>query len=216
MFDGLIHDLISESVGLWRYAVVMGLLLACGLGFPMPEDLILMWGGIAAQELGHSVVPMIVNGLVGIIVGDSMIYWMGRRYGISIAEKTFLRRVFTPERLTRVDEMFKRHGQKVIVAARFIPGVRSVAFFSAGAMGVPFWKFLLFDGLAALVSAPFWVYLAYVLREKIFQVTKEWQPVILGVGAVLALGYGIYAWRKAKRLPAAQPAVAQAGPEKQG
>ena len=215
MFDELIHQLISESVGLWRYAAVMGLLLACGFGFPMPEDLILIWGGIAAQELGHSVVPMIINGLVGIIVGDSMIYWMGRRLGIAVAEKTFLRRIFTPERLVRVDEMFKRHGQKVIVAARFIPGVRSVAFFSAGAMGVPFWKFLLFDGLAALVSAPFWVYLAYVLREKIFQATKEWQPVILGVGGLLAAGYGIYAWRKAKRAPAVAAAVPEAAPQKQ-
>jgi membrane protein DedA with SNARE-associated domain len=202
MFESLIHELISESVGLWRYLVVLGLLLACGLGVPMPEDIILMWGGIAAREVGHAPIPMIATGLVGIIIGDSMIYGLGRRYGIAIAEKTLLRKVLTPERLVRVDELFKKHGEKVLVAARFMPGVRSVAFFSAGAMHVPFWKFLLYDGLAALISAPFWVYLAYRFGETIFAYAKEWQPYILLALGGLAAGYGLYYWLKTRRTAA--------------
>jgi membrane protein DedA with SNARE-associated domain len=84
-----------------------------------------------------------------------------------------------------------------------MPGVRSVAFFSAGAMHVPFWKFLLYDGLAALVSAPFWVYLAYLFGETIFSYAKQWQPfILLGLG-IAAAGYGIYYWRKTRRSRAA-------------
>lgn len=187
---------ISGFGGAVGYAVVLGLLLLCGLGVPVPEDIILVSGGYIAKAAGHHVGPMMINGLVGIIVGDGIIFALGRRIGLAMVERSFLSRYLTPPRLARVDGLFKRHGEKLLVAARFTPGLRAVTFFTAGAIGVPYWKFLLYDGLAAFVSAPLWVYLGYAYGQTVIDEGKKWQAVVLAVAAVLAVGWALYKRRR--------------------
>src|ERR1700704_1574340 len=65
------------------------------------------------------------------------------------------------EKVQRTIQTFAKHGPKFIMAARFVPGLRAVTYFVAGTTGVPYWKFILYDGLAACVSAPAWVYLGW-------------------------------------------------------
>lgn len=171
------------------YLIVLGTLILCGLGVPVPEDVILISGGYIAAEAGHNAWPMVLTGLVGIMIGDSMIYSMGRRFGLQLAGHRFLKRYVTEDRLTRVMGMFAKHGHKILIAARFMPGVRSVAFFSAGAMRVPYWKFFLFDGLAALVSAPLWVILGFRFGHDVLGWAKQFQSFLL---AAAAIGAGIF------------------------
>jgi membrane protein DedA with SNARE-associated domain len=198
-------NFIAGFGGWLGYAVVLGLLLACGLGVPVPEDIILVSGGYIAEEAGHPVLPMMLTGLVGIIVGDSIIFVMGRRIGLKMVERSFLRRYLTPPRLARVDGLFRKHGQKILVAARFTPGLRAVTFFTAGAIGVPYWKFALLDGLAALVSAPVWVYLGFRFGHAVIEEAKQWQGLILGgIALVFALVWAYRRWFATKPLPAAQ------------
>lgn len=178
------------------YVIVLVTLIACGLGVPVPEDVILISGGYVAQAAGHGVVPMMVTGLVGIMAGDSMIYGFGRRFGMQLAAGGFISRFVTPERLVKVTEMFDKHGEKILIAARFMPGVRAVAFFSAGAMKVPFWKFFLFDGLAALVSAPLWVYLGFRFGPHVVEWAKQFQWAL---GALVVVAIAVFFVRRAMR-----------------
>lgn len=189
-------DFFSGFEGLAGYVIVLVTLIACGLGLPVPEDVILISGGYMAAESAHSVWPMMLTGLVGIMVGDSVIYSLGRRFGMKIAERPFLRRFVTPERLGKVNEMFERHGEKILIAARFMPGVRSVAFFSAGAMRVRFWKFFLLDGLAALVSAPLWVFLGFKFGSHVVEWAKQFQWALIGV---VVVGIAAFFIRRAVR-----------------
>ena len=53
------------------------------------------------------------------------------------------------------------------MVARFLPGLRAPTYFTVGHSRVPFWEFLLFDGLAALVSAPLWVCLGFWFGDDI-------------------------------------------------
>jgi len=169
------------------YLAVVGALLACGLGLPVPEDIILISGGYIAAEAGHSVWPMVVAGMVGILGGDSVTFLLGRTIGIPLTKRRPLNRVFTAERLAKVDEYFKKHGEKILMAARFMPGARAVTYFSAGAMGVPYWKFFLYDGLAAIVSAPLWVILGFKFGAVVVGYAKQFGWVVLGVVVVVAL-----------------------------
>lgn len=192
----------SGFSGIAGYVVVLGTLLICGLGVPIPEDIVLISGGFIAAHNDHGYWPMVLVSLAGIIGGDSIVYGMGRRFGISLALQTPLRRFLTSERLDKVDGMFRRHGEKILIAARFMPGVRAVAFFSAGAMKVPYWKFVLFDGLAALVSAPLWVILGYSFGNDVLEWAKRSQWVLLGIGLFVVLGWLVY-----RSLFARRPAV---------
>lgn len=205
-------NFIAGFAGGLSYAVVTALLVLCGLGIPIPEDVILVAGGYVASEQGHDVVPMMLAGLGGILAGDGLIFLLGRRFGIAMAERTFLRRYLTVERIAHVDVLFRRHGPKILLAARFTPGVRAVTYFTAGAIRLPFWKFLLFDGLAALVSAPLWVFLGYRYGHAIVDEAKRWQGYFLL--AIAVLGAGVWFWRrrrarKAALAPSAEPSAVE-------
>ena len=138
------------------------MLVACGLGLPLPEDIVLITGGwLAAMPHGvPSVSAMVLVGLAGILVGDSIIFKAGHDYGERLLE-TRLGKHIPAERVQRVRDLFDKHGPKFIMIARFVPGVRAVTYFVAGTSGVPFWKFVIYDGLAACASAPAWVIAGY-------------------------------------------------------
>ena len=180
------ESLTTHLAGPVGYFGVLGLLIACGLGVPIPEDIILISGGYIAHEAGHKPFPMMAVGLVGILLGDSVIYGLGRRFGLPFAQRSFLRGLMPPERLERVTTLFRSHGEKMIMAARFLPGVRAVTFFIAGTTRVPYPHFVFFDGLAAMVSAPAWVFLGYRFGPKVVEWAHQSQRVLAIAAFVLA------------------------------
>ena len=151
---------------------VLFVLITCGLGVPLPEDIPLITGGWLVGREG-SLPLMIITGLVGILVGDSIIFRAGQSFGEKLLD-TRLGRHIPGEKVQRTIHAFERHGAKFIMAARFVPGLRAVTYFVAGLTGVPYWKFILFDGLAACVSAPAWVYLGWWARQH-RMLNKVWQ-----------------------------------------
>jgi membrane protein DedA with SNARE-associated domain len=152
---------------------VLFVLITCGLGVPLPEDLPLIAGGYLVAR-GGSLPLMIFTGLAGILIGDTIIFRAGHVYGEKILE-TRLGRHIPGERVQWTIEAFQKHGAKFIMAARFVPGLRAVTYFVAGLTGVPYWKFITFDGIAACVSAPAWVYLGYWARKhKMLNKVTEW------------------------------------------
>jgi membrane protein DedA with SNARE-associated domain len=172
---------------------VFTLLVACGLGLPLPEDVALITGGYLAGKgppIGVGSLPlMILVGLAGILIGDSIIFKAGASYGEALLQ-TRLGRHIPGEKVERIIGLFERHGPKFIMMARFLPGVRAVTYFVAGTTGVPYWKFLLYDGIAACASAPAWVLLGHWagkhrMLRKAWQYAKEVQIGVIGI--VLAI-----------------------------
>jgi membrane protein DedA with SNARE-associated domain len=168
-------------------------LICCGLGLPLPEDVSLISGGwIAAQRGVGALWGMIFVGLAGILIGDSMIFRAGQTYGEKLLE-TRLGRHISGERIQRTIHLFEKHGTKFIMLARFLPGIRAVTYFVAGTTGVPFWKFLAFDAVAACASAPFWVYLGYWagkhhMLKKAWTVASRVQlSILIAVGVLVVL-----------------------------
>jgi membrane protein DedA with SNARE-associated domain len=194
------------------YVFVFGVLFLCGLGFPMPEDVILVTGGVLAwlarDRPLHSfgamfrdtgLLTMIFVGLAGIIVGDSIIYLAGRRYGTRVADLPPLRRIVTPAKLERVEKELRRRGNVLVCFARFLPGLRAPTFFAVGHARLPYWEFFLFDGTAALVSAPLWVCLGFWFGSDIQtaarQASRFSHYILAGVIAILAIVVGRW-WLK--------------------
>jgi membrane protein DedA with SNARE-associated domain len=157
--DSFVINLLTHTKGIPAYLLIYAVLVACGLGIPLPEDISLVMGGFLSH-LGVTKLPvMMVVGFVGILTGDSLIYSAGRRVGLLCEGRGFLARVVTPEKRLKVERLFAIHGQKIVMIARFLPGIRAVTYFTAGSAGMSYWRFIFWDGLAALVSAPLFVYL---------------------------------------------------------
>jgi membrane protein DedA with SNARE-associated domain len=133
------------------------------LGVPLPEDVPLISGGWLIAR-GGSLPLMMATGLAGILIGDSIIFRAGSTYGLRLLE-TRLGKHIPGERVARTIALFEKHGAKFIIVARFVPGLRAVTYFVAGTTGVPYWKFITYDGIAACVSAPAWIYLGWWARR---------------------------------------------------
>jgi len=99
----------------------------------------------------------------GVMIGDSIIFFAGRFLGGRLRTSRRFQRMLPTAKQVKVEALFERYGSAVLFLGRFLPGVRAPIFFSAGSMRVRYLKFFLFDGLAALVSVPFFVWLGHWL-----------------------------------------------------
>ena len=165
------------------YLAVFVVLLACGFGIPIPEDITLVSGGIIAGVGKANVHLMCAVGLVGVLAGDAMMFMVGRHFGERARQIRWINWLLSPRRYARVAALHQRHGNRLMFIARFLPGMRTPIYLTAGmTRRVPFWRFLLLDGFAALISVPLWVYLGYFGAEN-----HAWLLMWLDRGEVLAM-----------------------------
>jgi len=186
------------------YAKLAGILLLCGLGLPIPEDISLISAGYLAH-LGkvdaHTVFLVCFAAVIG---GDSLAFMLGRGFGTKILASRFGRRYFTPRRQRRVRAYFRTYGSKVVFVARFLPGLRFSIFLSAGMLHVKPHIFFIYDSMAALLSVPFLIYSAWYFGDQIDNVIK-WsrrsEYGILALVAVAVVFVAIKLYRKRKTRP---------------
>jgi membrane protein DedA with SNARE-associated domain len=163
MLEHLLEYFQGTPLSLWGPFI---LLLLCGLGLPMPEDIVLIAAGMLGVIDGHSWIKISVFMYAGVLLGDTMIFFAGQRYGTRLLGTAWFQRIFPPTKQARVEELFAKHGTTGLFIGRFLPGLRAPIFFSAGSLKVSLVKFLLMDGLAALVSVPVFVWLGHWLWVK--------------------------------------------------
>ncbi|WP_266180552.1 DedA family protein [Dyella humicola] len=157
----LLERLITVFAENGYFAVFIALLL-CGAGVPLPEDITLVAGGVIAGLGYANVHRMFAVAMVGVLAGDSAMFLLGHHYGARILQWRLVARVLTPERYAKVQQKFERYGNRLMFFARFLPGMRTAVYITAGSTHrVSFLRFFLLDGLAALISVPIWVYLGY-------------------------------------------------------
>lgn len=183
-------ELLNYLVGIFSehgYMAVFSVLLLCGFGLPIPEDVTLVAGGVISGLEGAKVHIhiMFLVGMIGVMVGDSVMFLAGYFKGESILKLKLVSRLVTPERYLSVQSQFEKYGRWVVFVARFMPGLRAAIFMSAGiSKKVSFLRFFLMDGFAAIISVPIWVYLGYFFAsnfEELLGHLHKGQMIILSV-----------------------------------
>ncbi len=154
---------LVDFLQVYSYGAVFGILILCGLGLPVPEDISLVAGGIISG-LGYSDVNiMVAISMLGVLGGDGIVYTLGNRSGGRLISSTMGKKMTGNKKYAMIENLFKKHGNKILFAARFMPGLRAPIFFYSGATKVvSFSKFLLIDGFAAIISVPVWISLGYM------------------------------------------------------
>lgn len=192
--DLAIDFLINFSAPV-HYLVIFLVLLACGFGLPIPEDITLILGGVLSYFGLTDVTIMIFVGLAGVMIGDSMVFLLGHRYGLRIARKGPFKRVFTEERVEKVKAMLHQRGNKLIFAARFMPGLRAPIFFTAGCLHLPFRVFFFYDFLAAILSVPAIVGLVFYFGDQLEIMVRYIKRAEHGILIVIVFGIVLIAVR---------------------
>lgn len=113
-------------------------------GFFLPGDSLLVTAGIVAHTVEWPIVTLILTLCAAAIIGDSVGYWIGFKAGPAIFNRPS-NRFFKREHLLAAREFYERHGGKTIIIARFMPFIRTFAPVVAGAAGMEFRRFVMFN-----------------------------------------------------------------------
>ena len=213
--EGWIADVIAYLMsldGLTIYGIGFTVLLLCGLGLPVPEDITLLLMGYmtyAAMPDGAprphaSLVTAIVAGVAGVMIGDTFMFVLGRKFGERLLQVWPFRLFLSGERLERARGFLQKNGPQVLFSARFMPGLRSVVFFTSGTMGIPFKQFITFDGVAMLISVPLLISASFYWGEQFDMViakARQAEHGILIAIIAVALFFGLKNWWKGRKRP---------------
>ena len=211
MFDNIV-----QAIADYPYFGVALAFVLCGLGLPLPEELVLIAGGYVCATFGdRAQLPTMMAWCGGaILAGDLLPFVLGRVFGTRLLRLRWLRILVNRRRLATFDRWFRRRGDLVIFIARFLAGIRMVAFFTAGTMKMPFRRFLLLDGLGIALIVPLLVWLGYhsaaVIDTAILRVRAVERGLVwAGLAALASLGIGLWLWRRRRQRARAMPPPAE-------
>jgi membrane protein DedA with SNARE-associated domain len=143
------------------YVVLFALLFACGLGLPLPEDIPLLLAGFFVYHGKMQLAVACVVAWCGIIGGDCVLYNLGKRYGMNITKAPMIGKHVTQARIQQAETLFQKYGIWVVAVGRLFAGIRGGMVVAAGTIRYNFVKFIIADGLAALVSGGLWIWLGW-------------------------------------------------------
>jgi len=183
LFDGSLSTAtLQQWLQDWGYGVVFGAMLLENAGVPLPGETVTLLAGYAAGSGQLQVWGVMGAAAGGAILGDNLGYWVGRRagWGLLLRAGKFLGR--SPEQMEALRERFLRHAGKSVLLGRFVAVLRVLAGPIAGAVRMPYRRFLLFNALGAMLWAATMVSLAWL--------GGRWIPVEKMVRGVVEFGLG--------------------------
>lgn len=188
----------------YGYFALFGVLFSCGLGFPLPEDVPLLIAGAFVSMGRMNLALAAIAAWCGIIGGDIVLYHLGKIFGLEVKRIPVIGHHLNEKRIDQVHGMFEKWGVWVVAVGRMFAGIRGTMVVVAGTIRFTFWKFLLADGLAAVVSGGLFLGLGYFFGHRMAWLKehvergKKWSLLVVIVLALLAAVW-IYFRQRLKR-----------------
>jgi membrane protein DedA with SNARE-associated domain len=186
------HD-IAQVLETWGYLGIFLCVFVGNLGFPVPEETVVLAAGVLAGRGVLSLKVVMLVAFISAVVGDNFGYMLGRTGGRQVLERFTNSSGWLRWRYLRFKEFFNKHGNKTIFFARFIAGLRFVAGPMAGAAMMPFWSFFGWNVLGAAVWCTTIAYLGFMLGDQWETVAAHmhraghWAMIGAGVLALAAI-----------------------------
>lgn len=184
----------------WGILLVFGSVLLEHGGLPLPAAPLLVAAGALAEQ-GVLRPELVLLAAVGAcLLADHVWFLTGRRYGRRLLAG-ICRLSLSPDSCVRkTDDLITRHGAPLLLVAKFLPGVSAVAIPTAAAMGIPYRRFLLFDGLGCLMWSGAYVGAGMVFSREVNRVIEAMGTVGGWSLAALAALFALYiGWKVAHR-----------------
>jgi membrane protein DedA with SNARE-associated domain len=197
--------MIQQSMALWLsqygYPAIFFLLIGGIVGFPVPDQLLLVLSGYLILTKSLSAAPTLFAAVLGSICGITLSYIIGRCSGSYLAKTRF-----AAGRLETARDYFERFGSWTLVFGYFVPGVRNLIGFTSGMMRLKPRAFAPCAYTGAVVSSLTCVGLGYFLGSQ-----ASWVLASVGRFALLPIAVAaIFFIRKAIR--SGSPVIVQTTP----
>jgi membrane protein DedA with SNARE-associated domain len=191
---------LQQLLQTWGYGVIFAAMLLENAGLPLPGETITLLGGYAAGSGQLQVFGVLGAAAAGAMLGDNLGYWVGRRAGWPLILRVGRLLGQSPEQLERLRESFQRHAGKSVFLGRFVAVLRVVAGPLAGAVHMPYRRFLICNTAGALLWASTMVGLAWLGGRWVPLNAMVRGVVEFGLGALLLLALVVFLPRLLSRL----------------
>jgi membrane protein DedA with SNARE-associated domain len=203
---------IGRFFGEFGYLAPFVVLLLCGLGLPLPEEVSLIGAGVLVHrgEVDFATVTVVCG--VAILLGDSVPFWLGRRYGLAALRIRWVTRVVHPERFARLQKRFEEHGNWATFVCRFFAGVRIPGYFVSGMMGMSYPRFLVLDAFGVLISVPVSIWLGRLFADQMDELQAKMKDLHLVLAFLaISLALSLFLRSAAKRAARGRDGAAPKG-----
>jgi membrane protein DedA with SNARE-associated domain len=195
--DDLVQPALSLIAAHSNWAAAIMFLTAFGESFAFlsllfPGTTLLIAAGTLMSGGTLPYTPVLIGAVLGATLGDSVSYWLGRRYGAGIARLwPFTRH---PELLPNGIRFFARHGGKSVFIGRFFGPVRAVIPLAAGVMEMPRGRFWTANFGSALVWAPMLLFVGDAIGNVGDRLVGQANTFVLVFGGLTVMGIGGLIW----------------------
>ena len=167
---------------------------------PIPEEVTLIGGGYLAYGGFNNLVLTLMVCFLGVILGDFIVFSLGKRLGNGIIKHPISARFISEKRFNQARKFFSRHGSKTVFFARFISGFRIVTFATAGTLRMKASRFITVNILAAMISVPMLVLIGYTFGTNIdfiFHIlAKANSLIVFSLLFIVSITVTCYFWKK--------------------
>ena len=200
---GLSEASVEHVLGAYEPWAVFVIVTLESAGLPLPAESLLIAAAVFSGTTHQMSLPeIVVAAAAGAILGDNLGYWIGRRIGRPLLARYGHRVGLTPQRLRLGEYLFARRGGTIVVVARFVVFLRTLAALLAGASAMPWPRFLVCNAAGGILWAVAYSVGGYVLGTEIRHVSLPLAAAGAALGAGLILAAGVWLKRAEARLQA--------------
>lgn len=186
-------DGVAPILDRWGYLAIAVILGVESFGVPAPGQTIMVAASIYAGAGQMNIFAVAAVSFAAAVLGDNIGYWIGLRGGRKIVHRWGKYIFVTPERLEKAEKFFARRGNRIIVVARFIDGLRQLNGVIAGITKMPWKTFLLYNAIGALLWVGWWCTVAYLFGAHLVVIMGHAHKYTWIAVGVVAVAVAIYA-----------------------
>lgn len=196
----------------YGYLAVGGALFFEDFGVPLPGETMLIAASLYAGAGHLEIWVVVIVAFLAAVLGDNVGFAIGHFGGRPLLERVGKYVFLTPKRIDAAEAFFRRHGNWIVVVARFIEGLRQANGIIAGIVEMPWKRFLAANALGAALWVAVWSTLGYFAGSHVETISRYFTWVAGGIALLVVLGIARHIWH-ARRRRSAAAAPARAGEE---
>jgi membrane protein DedA with SNARE-associated domain len=160
---------------------------------PIPSEVIMGFSGFLISEGKFNWPLVVISAVLGNMLSVSLIWYLGHKYGRDFLLKWGKYIGVTSEDVKKGEDLFTKHGYKVVFLCQMVPLARSWIAFPAGIMKTNYLKFILTNTAGAAIWLTVLTYLGFIAGENWDQISETLKPfeyVFLAIFVIFALVWG--------------------------
>ena len=191
-------NVVQNAINHWGYLALIVGLVGEDAGLPLPGETVLMLASfLATKDHQLSLWIIVPVGIAAAIAGDNCGFWAGRWLGPHLI-RFLKKKLKIGGDVAVAEDLIHRHGGATVFWARYIFGLRMVAGPVAGALGMNWKRFFIFNSLGGCTWVAFITLIGYAFANEFNNFVGYFEKASWAIsGGIFIIGY--FLWRREKK-----------------